>query len=118
DMACALVTGQRWQGRKTIRQRVLYLPGEGMSGAVQRILAWEQAHGQNVGRDLLLGDSIIQLGASREAWEELAAYIIRHRVGLIIFDTFARMSLDIEENSATDVGKAVTRFDRLRTWTK
>ena len=118
DMACAMVTGQRWQGRKTIRQRVLYLPGEGMSGAVQRILAWEQAHGQNVGRDLLLGDSIIQLGASSEAWQELAAYIIRHRVGLIIFDTFARMSLDIEENSATDVGKAVTRFDRLRTWTK
>lgn len=118
DMACALVSGQHWQGRKTIRQKVLYLPGEGLHGAVQRVLAWEQAHGKNVGEDLLLGDSIIQLGASSKAWEVLGAYIIRHRVGLIIFDTFARMALDVEENSATDVGKAVTRFDQLRRWTK
>jgi hypothetical protein len=33
---------------------------------------------------------------------------------LIIFDTFARMSLRLEENSATDVGLAVARFDRVR----
>lgn len=114
DIACSLVTGQRWQGRKTIRQRVLYLPGEGLSGAVQRIKAWERAHELDVGQDLLLGNAIIQLSSSKDAWATLAGYILRHRVGLIIFDTFARMSLGLEENSATDVGKAITRFDQIR----
>lgn len=114
DIACSIVTGQRWQGRKVIPQRVLYLPGEGMSGAVQRIKAWELAHNLNVGQDLLVGDSIIQLAAEKEAWAEVAQFIVRHRVGLIIFDTFARMSLGIDENSATEVGKAVRRFDQIR----
>lgn len=114
DIACSIVTGQRWQTRKTIKQKVLYLPGEGMSGAVQRIEAWEKAHGQNVGQDLLVGDSIIQLGAEKDAWATLAQFIVKHRVGLIIFDTFARMSLGLDENSATDVGKAVKRFDQIR----
>lgn len=114
DIACSLVTGQRWQGRKVVRQRVLYLPGEGLSGAVQRIKAWEQAHGLDVGADLMLGNAIIQLGASKDSWAILAGYILQHRVGLIIFDTFARMSLGLEENSASDVGKAITRFDQIR----
>lgn len=116
DIASALVTGRRWQGRKVMKQRVLYLPGEGLAGAVQRVLAWEDAHdagATNLGDDLLLGDSILQLGADREAWTELVAYILQHRVGLIIFDTFARMSLGLEENSAKDVGKAVERFKQI-----
>lgn len=114
DLACHLVTGQRWQGRKVVRQRVLYLPGEGLSGAVQRIRAWEQAHDKNVGTDLLLGNAIIQLAASKEAWSVVAGYILEHRVGMIVFDTFARMSLGLEENSATDVGRAIKRFDQIR----
>lgn len=114
DIACSLVRGIRWQGRKTIRQKVLYLPGEGLDGAVQRIIAWEMAHELNVGEDLIVGDSIIQLAAKKEDWAEVAGYILKHRVGLIIFDTFARMSLGLEENSASDVGKAITRFDQIR----
>lgn len=114
DMACSMVTGQRWQGRKVIRQRVLYLPGEGLTGAVQRIKAWERAHGKDVGNDLMLGNAIIQLGAAKEDWSTLAAYILKYRVGMIIFDTFARMSLGLDENSATDVGKAITRFDQIK----
>lgn len=114
DLACHLVTGRRWQGRRTIRQKVLYLPGEGLSGAVERIGAWEKAHDADVGEDLLVGNAIIQLGATKDDWSTLAGYILKHRVGMIIFDTFARMSLGLEENSASDVGKAITRFDQIR----
>lgn len=114
DMACHLVTGKRWQTRAVTAQRVLYLPGEGLAGAVSRIKAWEAAHELNVGRDLLLGNNIIQLGASREAWAELAGYLLNHQVSLIIFDTFARMSLGLDENSASDVGRAVTRFRQIQ----
>jgi hypothetical protein len=117
DMACSMVAGVRWQGRETIRQRVLYLPGEGLSGAVARIKAWELAHERNVGTDLILGNAIIQLGAAKEDWAEVAGYLLRHRVGMIIFDTYARMSLGFDENSATDMGRAIVRFDQIRNLT-
>lgn len=114
DMACHIATGKRWRGRTTRKTKVLYLPGEGLSGAVQRLRAWEAAHGLDVGRDLLLGNGIILVQATNEAWGELAAYIARQEIGLVIFDTFARMSSGLEENSATDVGRAVRRYDKLK----
>lgn len=117
DIACHVATGRTWHGRRTLKTKVLYLPGEGLAGAVQRIAAWIAAHSSDPGDNLLLGDSIIQLAASPEAWGEMAAFIAAQHVGLIIFDTFARMSLGLEENSATDVGKAVVRFDQIRKMT-
>jgi len=117
DMACCIATGRPWQGRKTLKTRVLYLPGEGQRGANQRMKAWVAAHDipdAVLDDGIRVGNGIIQLGASTEAWGLLAEYIIRQRIGLIVFDTFARMSLGIEENSATEVGRAVVRFDQIR----
>uniref|UniRef100_A0AAU8GQJ2 DNA primase/polymerase n=1 Tax=Mycobacterium phage BobbyK TaxID=3158892 RepID=A0AAU8GQJ2_9CAUD len=114
DMLCHIATGKNWQGRTTRKTRVLYLPGEGLSGAVQRLKAWEDAHDVDLADDLLLGNGIILVSAQNEAWGEIAAYIARQGIGLVVFDTFARMSAGLEENSATDVGKAVRRFDKLR----
>ncbi|AYD82050.1 DNA polymerase/primase [Mycobacterium phage Saguaro] len=114
DMACHIATGKRWQGRRTLKTRVLYLPGEGLAGAVQRLRAWEAEHNIDLGDDLLLGNGIILVNAVNEAWGEIAAYISRQGIGLVIFDTFARMSAGLEENSATDVGRAVRRFDKLK----
>ncbi|QWY84399.1 DNA primase/helicase [Mycobacterium phage Knocker] len=114
DWACHIATGKNWQGRRTLQTKVLYLPGEGLSGAVQRLRAWEDAHGLDLSDNLLLGDSIILVKAENEAWGEVAAYIARQGIGLVIFDTFARMSSGLEENSATDVGIAVRRFDKLK----
>lgn len=117
DMACHIAVGKAWRGRKVLKTRVLYLPGEGLSGAVQRVKSWEAQHDIDdavLDDGLRLGNSIIQLGASTEAWGALAEYVIRERIGLLIFDTFARMSLGIEENSATEMGRAVVRFDQMR----
>lgn len=117
DMACCIATGRPWQGRKVLKTRVLYLPGEGLSGAVQRMKAWCSVHGvpeEVLDDGIRLGNSIIQLGATTDAWGALCEYVIRQRIGMIVFDTFARMSLGIEENSATEVGRAITRFDQVR----
>jgi hypothetical protein len=114
DMAAAICLGRNWMGRRTLRQPVLYLPGEGLSGAVQRIKAWEDAHDLDLGTDLLFADSVIQVGASSEAWAAVIKKVLYYRVGLIIIDTFARAAVGLEENSATDVGKAVARFDWVR----
>ena len=114
DLACHIATGRSWQGRPVLKTKVLYLPGEGLRGVVQRLIAWEEARNTTVGEDLILGNGIIQLGATREAWAELREYVARQQIGLIIFDTFARMATNIDENSATDVGKAIKRFDQVR----
>lgn len=114
DIAAALVTGSRWMGRETLRQRVLYLPGEGLSGAVQRVKAWESAHDMDLGDELFIGDSIIQIGASMEAWAAVVEKMIRYEIGLLMLDTFARAAVGLEENSATDVGKAVARFGQVQ----
>lgn len=114
DMAASIALGKRWMGRATLRQPVLYLPGEGLSGAVQRLLAWESAHDLDIGEDLLVGDSIIQVAASPAAWAAVMRKMLEFQVGLIIIDTFARASVGLEENSATDVGKAIARFDQVR----
>lgn len=114
DMAASIALGKRWMGRRVLRQRVLYLPGEGLSGAVQRLLAWESAHDLDVGEDLLVGDSIIQVAASPQAWGAVIQKMLEYEVGLLMIDTYARASVGLEENSATDVGKAVARFDQVR----
>lgn len=117
DMACHIAIGKPWQGRKVLKTRVLYLPGEGLSGAVQRLKAWAKVHevpDAVLDDGLRLGNSIIQLSAKTEAWGLIADYVIRQRIGLIIFDTLARMSLGIEENSATEIGRAVERFDQVK----
>lgn len=117
DMACHIATGRQWQGRQTLKTKVMYMPGEGLSGAIQRLIAWCDARGideADLSENLLLADSILQLAAKNEAWAEFGAYVARQRVGLIIFDTFARMSLRLEENSATDVGLAVARFGAVQ----
>jgi hypothetical protein len=114
DMAACISLGRPWLGRRTMRQPVLYLPGEGLSGAVQRLLAWESAHDLDVGDDLLIGDSVIQVAASNEAWSAVVSRMLEYRVGLVIIDTFARASVGLEENSATDVGKAIAKFDQVR----
>lgn len=114
DMACHIATGKRWQGRSVLKTKVLYLPGEGLAGSVQRVKAWEDVHGIDLSNDLLMGNGIILVQASNEAWADLGAYIARQGIALVIFDTFARMSIGLEENSATEVGKAVRRFDKLR----
>lgn len=114
DMAAAISTGRRWMGRATMRQPMLYLPGEGMSGAVQRLLAWESAHDYDLGEDLYLGDSIIQVAASKEAWSAVIQRILEFRIGGIIVDTWARASVGLEENSAKEVGQAIAKFDQVR----
>ncbi|URM86148.1 DNA primase/helicase [Gordonia phage BiggityBass] len=114
DMACSIATGRRWQGRQTLQTKVLYMPGEGLSGVVQRIVAWEQANGIEVGDQLLIADDVIHVSAHRDAWVGLMALLSTLGIGLIIGDTFARMSSGTDENSAQDVGRAVRRIDEVR----
>lgn len=115
DMACSIAMGIPWQGKNTKRSRVLYIAGEGGTGAAQRVKAWEQEHNLDVGEDLFMITEAVLIGSKdRELWSWLAEQVQALDIRLVIFDTLARMSLGLEENSASDMGNAVARFDRLR----
>lgn len=114
DMISCIATGQRWHGRATTQMRGIYLPGEGMSGAVQRLIAWEHAHKANIGTSIAVGESILRAAAPKSSWERLVQLILQNQMGFLVFDTWARMAVGIEENSATDVGKVIARLDEVR----
>lgn len=114
DMACSIAMGVPWQGKPTKRNRVLYIAGEGGTGAAMRVKAWEQEHNLDVGEDLFMITEAVLVGAGADLWGWLADNVVENDIHLVIFDTLARMSLGLEENSSTDMGKAVSRFDRLR----
>lgn len=118
DMAACIATGQRWHGRKTKQVPVMYVAGEGVSGAVSRLQAWQKATGVDIpdGAMWVVGEAVL-LGAPTPVWTALARQIRYHGIGLVIFDTLARMSAGLDENSASDMGKAVRIFDRIRSST-
>ncbi|UTN93329.1 DNA primase/polymerase/helicase [Gordonia phage Widow] len=115
DLSCHVALGMAWHGRPTKRTKVLYIAGEGASGAAARLRAWEAAHDANVGQDLYMIAEAVLVGTNnKRLWPWLAEQVRQRDIGLVIFDTLARMSLGLEENSASDMGKAVARYDRLR----
>lgn len=115
DMAARIATGKRWLGRAVMQVPTIYLPGEGLSGAAQRLREWEAAHDIDLGDDqLFMGDSIIQVAASTEAWTAVVDRMIEVQAGLLVIDTFARAAVGLEENSATDVGRAIARFAQVQ----
>jgi hypothetical protein len=117
DMLLSIAAGRPWQGRKVLQTKVLYMPGEGLSGGVQRIKAWCYEH--NIPEEVIdgnfrLANDIIKVSASPDAWAAICEYILRQRIGLVVFDTYARMSVGVDENSATEVGRAIARLDQVR----
>ena len=118
DMACCIATGTPWHGRRTLRRNVLYVAGEGVSGAVNRCYAWSRAHDNaDIPTSLHIVEEPVQLASRPDVWAFIAFEARRRDCGVIIFDTLARMSAGMDENSATDMGMANSVFDRLRTTT-
>lgn len=114
DILGAIATGSPWHGCATMKQRVLYMPGEGMSGSIQRMKAWERAHKADNGTGIAVAEGILRAGAPQESWAQLVRVILDNHIGMLVFDTFARMAVGVEENSANEVGKVTARLDQVR----
>lgn len=115
DMAACIATGQDWQGHKTMQTPVLYVAGEGVSGALDRLREWQRAHNcPELDTLMYVVNEPVQFSEDTSSWARLAEYVITHGIGLVIFDTLARMSTGLDENSASDMGKGTRIFDRFR----
>ncbi|MDO3126537.1 AAA family ATPase [Mycobacteroides abscessus subsp. bolletii] len=114
DWAASIATGRPWQGRPTHRTKVLYVAAEGAFGLKARINAWEVGWNTTIDDDdLFVLPDPVNLGRPTEV-AELAALINWGAFGLIVFDTLARCTVGLEENSAQDVGLVIDRLYKLR----
>lgn len=112
-LACAVSAGASWEGHHVPRAApVLYVAAEGASGLARRIDAWSEANRTEVG-DLFVLPEPLQLGNAVQV-ADIVNLAAEMRPGLVVFDTRARCTLGLEENSATEQGVAIEAAERIR----
>jgi hypothetical protein len=114
DMAGHVGTGMKWHGHYVRQGLVVYLVAEGEQGIRKRVRAWEQHHGLRMDNVRFLARPV---QAASPEWAVLIEAMRRIAPALIVIDTQARVTLGVEENSNTEMGKVVDRMDQLRSST-
>ncbi|MGX9887358.1 AAA family ATPase [Streptomyces sp. NPDC002276] len=114
DMAGHVGTGMKWHGHYVRQGLVVYLVAEGEQGIRKRVRAWEQHHGLRMDNVRFLARPV---QAASPEWDVLIEAMRRIAPALIVIDTQARVTLGVEENSNTEMGKVVDRMDQLRSST-
>ena len=112
DMAAHVVRGEPWQGRKVTAGEVVMIVAEGAGGMSLRIRAWEQKYGE-IGAGMRILPRPVQ-AADLSKWAVLVKACERLKPSLIVIDTQARVTVGLEENSATDMGVYVAAAGALR----
>lgn len=122
DLALSLATGQRWRNVQLERQPVLYLIGEGVPTFPSRARAW--AYQRGVDLDAPNGLTVLPVSFTLHSElnaAELAAFVadaedaMRPAGGyrLIVFDTLARYSAGVDENTNA-MQIVVDRIEQVR----
>lgn len=119
DMALSLATGTPFAGSARFGVAepvpVLYVVGEGVRGISKRVRAWCQRRGidrRRVLDNFTVLEGAAQLGSQRDI-DDVIEKVKETRAQLVVFDTQARCTVGLEENSATDQGRAVAQLDTL-----
>lgn len=92
--------------------RVLYVAAERPTDQRDRFEAWHRYHDLPKPESFLLLDASPQLGTPSEV-EALCLLIREQRPELVVLDTFARMTLGLEENSSKDMGGVLAALDQV-----
>ena len=116
-MGMCVATGMPFLGRNVRQCAVLYVAAESPSGVRMRARAWQKQHGVRAPHFYVCPDQInlYENQFDQEAIILLVNSIeIQHevKIGLIIFDTLARISAGANENS-NDMGKVMERCDAI-----
>ena len=113
DLAACVQTGKPWHGRDVQQGDVVYLAGEGRSGLVRRIGAWEHRYKDSLD-DLMISSRAIDLGDRRNQLPKVqqALQALEKPPVLIVIDTLARHHTG-DENSASEMSSFISNLDRL-----
>lgn len=114
DWGACSSTGFAWHGRTVEPGRVLYVAAEGAHGLHQRLNAWEQHRQSQVPPDeFLVLPEPVNLGDERSV-NDLIEVTATNQVRRVFIDTLAKCMPGMDENSARDMGVAVTSLYRIR----
>jgi len=117
SLALSLDTGLEFLGHAvTGRSRPLYVVGEGFHGIGVRTRAWRSHWEPTETPSALFHNGAVNL-ASHAAVDELIEHVSDLEVGFVVFDTLARCTLGVEENSASEMGIVIANADRIRSAT-
>jgi len=116
-MSCSLALGRDF-GPFAVptATKVVYVAAEGASSLFIRTLAWCQAKDidpEELEGQLLVNPAPIQLGNTVDV-SEAVDVVQEAQAGLLVLDTRARCTLGLDENSATEQGKAIDAADQIR----
>jgi AAA domain len=115
DWAACVATGMPWLARPVSEQRrVLYVAAEGAYGLDRRLTAWERWRNIAIGdHEFMTHPTPVNLGDPR-AVGELVAIVQGEGFGYVTLDTLAKCAAGLDENSASDMGRAIESLYRVR----
>lgn len=126
DFLGCYITGKQWQGHnvdnlvtyggtdKPEHGSVLYIAGEGARGFNMRLTAWEENWNHQIPNNALeVFPHPINLSSPIQV-DALCAYLERNTFGLVIFDTLARCTVGLDENTAKDMGRVIDNVYKIR----
>ncbi|WP_176458130.1 AAA family ATPase [Rhodococcus sp. WWJCD1] len=117
-MACALAAGMsNWEGHRIPRRaKVVYVAAEGATGLRARFIAWCELSGvdpTDLDGWLYILPCPIQLGNLLDISDAIDL-VQDIDADLLILDTRARCTVGLEENSATEQGKAIHAAEKIQ----
>lgn len=115
DWAMHVAAGKDWLGHKVTPGNILYVIGEGLGLFPRRVSGWEQHHSDTPieGDRAWWWDTAVNLGQEDEV-DNFLPIVEQINPVLIIFDTQARCTVGVEENSAKDSGIVIHHLERIR----
>ncbi len=120
DMALRIASGTPWMGERPVHQgKVVYVAGEGITGLKKRVGAWMHHNGMDAShlRTFWVVPEPVQLGEDIHVAgivNSIESTTGSRQCDLIVFDTQARCTAGIDENSAEEMGVVVEALDWLR----
>jgi RecA-family ATPase len=116
-ISCAVALGQNWEGHHVPKAgRVVYVAAEGASGLLARILAWCELTSVDPAEledRLFILPAPIQLGNIVDV-SEAVELVSELDAALLVLDTRARCTIGLEENSATEQGRAIDQLEKIQ----
>lgn len=116
-ISCSVALGQNWEGHHVPKAgAVVYVAAEGASGLLARILAWCEMTGvdpKELEDRLFVLPAPIQLGSIVDV-SEAVDLVAELDAALLVLDTRARCTIGLEENSATEQGRAIDHLEKIQ----
>jgi len=112
DFGLSVATGSDWLGMRTKQGHVLYIAGEGHTGANRRAYAWRSERDFPDASNFIMTSRALNLTQDKDR-KLLEAQMQQLDTTLVIVDTWGRATAGINENSSEDVQPVIEYLGHL-----